>query len=215
MTKIDIAALRREYRGQDLSEDEVDPDPVEQFRTWFEQAFEIDALDASAMTLATADATGQPSARIVLLKGVDSRGFTFFTNHGSRKARDIEENPRGALVFWWTELDRQVRIQGTFERTSSRESAAYFATRPRQSQLSATASPQSQVVPSRQALIEAVAQAEVACESRDVPCPETWGGYRLVPHCFEFWQGRPNRLHDRIRYRLDAEGAWTVDRLAP
>lgn len=215
MTKIDIAALRREYRGQDLREDEVDPDPIAQFRTWFEQAFEIDARDASAMTLATADATGQPSARIVLLKGVDSRGFAFFTNYGSRKARDIEENPRGALVFWWTELDRQVRIQGTFERTSSRESATYFATRPRQSQLSATASPQSRVVPNRQALIEAVAQAEVACENRDVPCPETWGGYRLVPHCFEFWQGRPNRLHDRIRYRLDAEGTWIVDRLAP
>jgi pyridoxamine 5'-phosphate oxidase len=215
LTKIDIAALGREYRGQDLSEDEVDPDPVEQFRIWFEQAFEIDARDASAMTLATADAAGQPSARIVLLKGFDSRGFTFFTNYGSRKARDIEDNPRGALVFWWTELDRQVRIQGAFERTSSSESAAYFATRPRASQLSATASPQSRVVPNRQSLIEAVAQAEVACESPDVPCPETWGGYRLVPHCFEFWQGRPNRLHDRIRYRLNAEGAWTIDRLAP
>lgn len=215
MTKIDIAALRREYRGQDLSEDEVEPDPVEQFRIWFEQAFEIDARDASAMTLATADETGQPSARIVLLKGFDNRGFIFFTNYGSRKARDIADNPRGALVFWWTELDRQVRIQGTFERTSSLESAAYFATRPRESQLSATASPQSRVVPNRQSLIEAVAQAEAACESRDVPCPETWGGYRLVPHCFEFWQGRPNRLHDRIRYRLNAEGAWTIDRLAP
>jgi len=215
LTKIDIAALGREYRGQDLSEDEVDPDPVEQFRIWFEQAFEIDARDASAMTLATADAAGQPSARIVLLKGFDSRGYTFFTNYGSRKARDIEDNPRGALVFWWTELDRQVRIQGTFERTSSSESAAYFATRPRGSQLSATASPQSRVVPNRQSLIEAVARAEVACESRDVQCPETWGGYRLVPHCFEFWQGRPNRLHDRIRYRLNAEGAWTIDRLAP
>lgn len=215
MTKIDIAALRREYRGLDLREDEVEPDPVEQFRIWFQQAFEIDARDASAMTLATADATGQPSARIVLLKGFDRRGFTFFTNYGSRKARDIDENPRGALVFWWTELDRQVRIQGSFERTSSRESAEYFATRPRGSQLSAAASPQSRVIPDRQSLLDAVAEAERTCESRDVPCPETWGGFRLKPHCIEFWQGRPNRLHDRIRYRLNAGDVWIIDRLAP
>ena len=215
LTNIEIAALRREYRGLDLREDEVDRNPLGQFRVWFEQAVEVDARDASAMTLATADATGQPSARIVLLKGFDERGFTFFTNYGSRKANDIEANPRGALVFWWTELDRQVRIQGRFERTSTDESSEYFAIRPRGSQLSATASPQSRVIPDRQSLIDAVAEVEDACRSGDVPCPETWGGYRLIPTCFEFWQGRPNRLHDRIRYRHDTAAGWIIDRLAP
>lgn len=215
MTKIDIGALRREYRDTELSENAVDLDPFIQFRIWFEQALDIDARDASAMTLATVDASGQPSARIVLLKDVDDRGFTFFTNYGSRKARDIEQNPRGALVFWWTELDRQVRIQGLIDRTTQRESEAYFATRPRGSQLSATASPQSRVVPDRRSLIDAVAKAEKACGSGDVPCPETWGGYRLTPQCFEFWQGRPNRLHDRIRYRRHADDTWIIDRLAP
>lgn len=215
MTNTDLAALRREYRDLELNESDVAAHPVDQFRTWFEQAVDIDARDASAMTLATADGRGRPSARIVLLKRFDERGFAFFTNYGSHKAREIEENPQAALVFWWTELDRQVRIRGRVERTTFRESAEYFAMRPRSSQISATASPQSRVVPSRQALLDGVAEVAAACGDRDVPCPETWGGFRVVPEQFEFWQGRPNRLHDRIRYRLDEEGAWIIDRLAP
>ncbi len=215
MTKTDVAALRREYRDMELNERDVETSPIDQFRKWFEQAVDVVARDASAMTLATADAKGRPSARIVLLKGFDERGFTFFTNYGSQKARDLEENPQGALVFWWTELDRQVRIDGPVEPTTFRESTKYFATRPRGSQLSAAASPQSRVIPNRQALIDAVADVEKTCEGRDVPCPETWGGFRLVPERIEFWQGRPNRLHDRIRYRLDDEGKWIIDRLAP
>lgn len=215
MAKTDVSALRREYQGLDLSESEVAKDPVDQFRIWFEQAVDVDAGDASAMTLATADARGRPSARIVLLKAFDERGLTFFTNYGSRKAAEIEENPAAALVFWWRELDRQVRVCGRVERTTFQESAEYFARRPRGSQISAAASPQSRILPNRQALLEAVAEIESSCHDRDVPCPETWGGFRVVPNEFEFWQGRPNRLHDRIRYRRDAEDGWTIDRLAP
>ncbi|MEX0748224.1 MAG: pyridoxamine 5'-phosphate oxidase [Rhodothermales bacterium] len=215
MAKIDIAALRREYIDQSLDESEVDPDPIEQFGRWFQQVVEIDARDASAMTLATVDHSGQPSARIVLLKGYDSDGLVFFTNYGSDKARELEANPKVALVFWWTELDRQVRIKGTVKRTSNEESWSYFATRPRGSQISATVSPQSRVVPDRQTLVDLVRAAERECEGRDVTCPTAWGGYRLVPHEFEFWQGRPTRLHDRVRYRKNEQGRWIIERLAP
>lgn len=215
MTKIDVAAQRREYRDLPLNEDDIEPSPIEQFRIWFEQASDAEVRDATAMTVATADAKGRPSARIVLLKGFDDSGFVFYTNYGSRKAREIEENPWGSLVFWWTELDRQVRIQGRIERTSYKEASTYFATRPRGSQLGAIASPQSRVIPDRQTLIEAVAEAEKAHEDCDVSCPENWGGFRVVPHEIEFWQGRPSRLHDRIRYRLDEEHRWITERLAP
>lgn len=215
MTKIDIAAQRREYRDLPLNEDDVSADPIEQFRIWFEQASEAEVRDATAMTVATADAKGRPSARIVLLKGFDRDGFVFYTNYGSRKAREIEENPWGALVFWWTELDRQVRIQGRIERTTYKEASTYFSTRPRGSQIGAICSPQSHVIPNRQTLIDSVAQAEKEYEGRDVSCPENWGGFRVIPHHLEFWQGRPSRLHDRICYRLDDEAKWIIERLAP
>ena len=167
------------------------------------------------MTLATVNAKGQPSARVVLLKGYSHEGFVFFSNYGSNKARDLEENPRAAIVFWWSELDRQIRIQGSVTKTSFEESKAYFASRPRGSQISGMVSPQSQVVPNRQKLVELVLNAEKECEGGEIACPPTWGGYRLAPTAIEFWQGRPNRLHDRIRYRKDDEGLWIIERLAP
>lgn len=167
------------------------------------------------MALATADTAGAPSVRVVLLKGFGEDGFVFFTNYGSKKAGDLEENPQVAAVFWWSGLDRQVRIQGRVVRTSVDESRRYFAMRPRGSQLSAVASPQSRVVPSRKFLEEAIERAEEACGTDDISCPETWGGYRILPDSFEFWQGRPNRLHDRIRYRRDAGCTWKIERLAP
>lgn len=215
LTKIDIAALRREYQGADLDEASVLPDPVDQFRHWLEQAVDIHGQDASAMALATADTAGAPSVRVVLLKGFGEDGFVFFTNYGSKKAGDLEENPQVAAVFWWSGLDRQVRIQGRVVRTSVDESRRYFAMRPRGSQLSAVASPQSRVVPSRKFLEEAIERAEEAYGTDDISCPETWGGYRILPDSFEFWQGRPNRLHDRIRYRRDAGSTWKIERLAP
>lgn len=214
MTKIDVASLRREYRDLNLNKNDVRSHPVDQFQEWFEQAVEVEARDPSGMTLATADRAGRPSARIVLLKGFDRDGFVFYTNFGSRKARELEENPQAALVFWWTELDRQVRVQGQVRRADRADSEAYFATRPRGSQISGLVSPQSQVVAHREVLEEAVATAEAEYEGRDVPCPPNWGGFRLAPDYFEFWQGRLNRLHDRISYRL-AGDEWVIERLAP
>lgn len=215
MTKTDVASLRREYRDLPLDENGVRSHPVDQFEEWFEQAVEVEARDPSGMTLATADARGQPSGRIVLLKGFDREGFLFFTNYGSRKAEELDENPRAALVFWWAELDRQVRVQGTVSRSTYAESSDYFATRPRGSQISGLVSPQSRVVESRRVLEEAVAKARQEYDGREIPCPQNWGGYRLAPHNFEFWQGRLNRLHDRIRYRLIEGNEWAIERLAP
>lgn len=215
MATLDIAALRREYRDVSLDESDVQPDPVEQFRLWFEQAVEVQVRDPSAMTLVTADAKRQPSGRIVLLKGYDQDGFVFYTSYAGQKARDLEENPKGAMVFWWTELDRQVRLQGRVAQASYEEARRYFATRPRGSQISALISPQSRVVERREVLLDAYARAEKEYEGLEIPCPENWGGYRLIPHSFEFWQGRLNRLHDRIRYRMDEEEAWVIERLAP
>ena len=215
MTKTDVASLRREYRDLPLDENEVRSHPVDQFDEWFEQAVEVEARDPSAMTLATADAQGQPSGRIVLLKGFSREGFLFYTNYDSRKAKELDENPRAALVFWWAELDRQVRVQGTVSRSTYAESSDYFATRPRGSQISGLVSPQSRVVESRSVLEEAVAKAQQEYDGCEIPCPQNWGGYRLAPHYFEFWQGRLNRLHDRIRYRLVEGDTWTIERLAP
>ena len=198
-----------------LTEDGVAADPIEQFVSWFRAATEAKIPLAEAMTLATATTNGAPSARILLLKGVDQDGFVFFTNYESRKARELAENPRGALVFFWRELGRQVRVEGTVRRTQPGESEAYFATRPRASRLSAWASRQSDVIPSREALEERVGMLAARYADGDVPLPPFWGGYRLSPDCVEFWQHRDDRLHDRIRYRREAAGRWSRERLSP
>lgn len=211
---MDVADIRREYVLAGLSQGDLAGDPVVQLRAWLDQAIAADSHDATAMTLATADRAGRPSARIVLLKGLDARGLVFYTHYGSRKGRELTENPRAALVFFWPALDRQVRVEGVVERTSREESAAYFASRPLDSRLGAWASRQSEVLASRGELERAVEGARERFGGGEVPLPEGWGGFRLRPELFEFWQGRESRLHDRFRYRPAAQG-WTIERLAP
>jgi pyridoxamine 5'-phosphate oxidase len=211
----DLAAMRRDYATRGLVEDDVLADPIAQFERWFEDARRAEIFEPNAMTLATVGADGQPSARVVLLKGLDQRGLAFFTNYDSRKAREIAGGGKGALVFWWGPLARQVRFEGTIERTDDAEADAYFASRPRGSQIGAWASAQSQVIASRATL-----QAEAEkCEGRfaggAVPRPPFWGGFRLAPVRAEFWQGQIDRLHDRLRYRRDAGDGWLIERLAP
>ena len=206
--------MRREYTREALAEADVDPDPVIQFGRWFEQAEQAGLLEPTAMTLATATPDGRPSARMVLLRGFDERGFCFYTNYQSRKGAELAANPRAALVFWWGELERQVRIEGPVAPTSRAESEAYFHSRPLGSQLSAAASPQSRVIEDRAALERRVAELAAAAPDGEVPLPDFWGGYRLAHEMVEFWQGRPNRLHDRLRYRRAADG-WKIERLAP
>ncbi len=213
---MDASKLRRDYEGSAF--DAVGGDPMALFGVWFEEAvraMQDKGRDPNAMALGTADARGRPSSRIVLLKGFDRRGFVFYTNYGSRKASELEANPWASLTFWWNELDRQVRVEGRAARTGRAVSAAYFASRPRESQLAAVASAQSRPLADRTALLAAMEAARKKYEGRDVPCPEHWGGYLLRPHALEFWQGRPNRLHDRLTYRLDEAGAWRVERLGP
>lgn len=206
----------RKTDDSDTPDDSRIPEhPLELFRLWFEKANQA-LSQAEAMTLATCSAEGVPSARMVLLRGLDERGFLFYTNYQSRKGLELLTNPHCALVFYWEPLDRQVRVEGIAERTTPAESAQYFRQRPRGSQIGAWASPQSSVLSDRQSLEERVKACEEKFTGTDsVPCPPFWGGFRVVPSTIEFWQGRENRLHDRLRYRLDDSGLWVVDRLAP
>ena len=203
--------------GEDLGLDEktADPDPLKQFQRWFDEARARVSPLPEAMTLATATTDGKPSARLVLLKQVDDRGFVFYTNYLSSKARDLEANPFAALVFYWPQLERQVRVEGTVTRTSVSESDEYFRSRPRDSQIGAFASPQSEVIANRDVLEQRLAQLEEEYGDREVGRPAHWGGYRLRPERIEFWKGRPGRLHDRLLYERQADGAWIIKRLAP
>jgi pyridoxamine 5'-phosphate oxidase len=209
-----IADIRREYARARLDEAHVSPDPVAEFDRWFLQAQEAKVLEPNAMALATATRDGTPSVRLVLLKGYDARGFVFFTDYRSRKGAELEGNPRAALAFYWGELERQVRITGAVERTSAQESEAYFRTRPRGSRLGAWVSHQSRVIPSRAPLESGLREVKARFPSDDVPLPPYWGGYRVRPEEVEFWQGREDRLHDRIRYLREGDG-WRIERLSP
>jgi pyridoxamine 5'-phosphate oxidase len=210
-----LAQLRREYTQAGLTKAMLEADPLEQFKKWFNEALAANLTEPNAMVLATVDPGGQPSTRVVLLKGVDERGFQFFTNYESRKGRELAANPKAALNFAWLELERQVIVTGAVTKLSREESAAYFVQRPRGSRLGAWASPQSQVIPARDELDTRLRELESQHPGDDVPLPPYWGGYALVPNEIEFWQGRSNRLHDRLRYRRAAQGGWIIERLAP
>jgi pyridoxamine 5'-phosphate oxidase len=197
-----------------LDEKTIDRDPIRQFQTWLNEAFAAKLPLAEAMTLATATPDGKPSARMVLLKQVDHDGFVFYTNYNSAKARQLDANPYAALVFFWVQFDRQVRVEGSISKTSAEESRAYFSTRPRESQIGAWASEQSEEIASRAALEERAVELEKQYGGRDIDCPEHWGGYRLKPERIEFWKSRIGRLHDRILYQREGD-AWTITRLAP
>ncbi|MDX1548162.1 MAG: pyridoxamine 5'-phosphate oxidase [Rhodothermales bacterium] len=211
-----VADLRRDYRQQALDEAAAAADPFTQFERWFGEAVAGEQPEPNAMTLATATPDGRPSARIVLLKGVEDDAFVFFTNYRSRKAEELAANPHAALVFWWHLLERQVRVEGRVEPLAPEASDAYHRSRPRGSQLGAWASPQSHPLATRAALTDRLAEVTARFDGQAVPRPPHWGGYRLLPHTVEFWQGRPSRLHDRLRYRrADGGDAWRRDRLAP
>jgi pyridoxamine 5'-phosphate oxidase len=206
---------KHQYNEDAIDEATVDRDPLQLFRRWLDDAAATGMRLPEAVTLATATPDGKPSARLVLLKGADERGFGFYTNYQSRKASELDSNPQAALVFYWPQLERQVRVEGKVARTSTEESDAYFKTRPRESQIGAVASPQSEVIASRAALQKKADELEKFYEGREVERPTHWGGYRLRPERIEFWKGRPGRLHDRIVYERQPDGTWTISRLAP
>ena len=208
-----IAQIRTDYKRGALDEEHADPDPIKQFARWWDEALKSEVLEVNAMTLATADAQGRPSARVVLLKGFDSDGFVFYTNYESRKAQELAANPRACLLFFWAELERQVRIDGDVQRTSAEESDAYFASRPLANRIGAWASPQSRPIPSKAWLLARAAEMGVR-HGLHPARPPHWGGFRVRPHAIEFWQGRPSRLHDRLLYTREQHG-WTRTRLAP
>jgi pyridoxamine 5'-phosphate oxidase len=204
-----------ETPNNNLDENTVDRNPLVLFRRWFDEAIASGSRLPDAMTLATATRAGKPSARMVLLKQVDEQGFVFYTNYNSRKAQELEANSQAALVSYWVQLDRQVRVEGGVERVSAAESDEYFHTRPRESQIGAITSPQSEEIESREVLEQRFREFESMYRDRSIPRPSHWGGYRLKPEVIEFWQNREGRLHDRILYELQADGGWTIKRLAP
>ncbi len=210
-----IADLRKDYKQRSLSEKDVQTNPIKQFAAWWEEAMAAEIDEVNAMTLATASADGVPSARIVLLKGFDEKGFVFFTNYQSFKGMQLTENPRACLVFFWKELERQVRITGLVEQVSSKESDDYFNSRPEGSRIGAWASPQSRVISDRSWLDKEEDKFREVFRSKPLVRPDHWGGYRVKPVIVEFWQGRSSRLHDRIQFTLQDEGGWLIERLAP
>ncbi|MGH2646637.1 MAG: pyridoxamine 5'-phosphate oxidase [Ginsengibacter sp.] len=210
-----LATIRKDYRLQSLLESDVDADPIKQFEKWLHQSMESGIEEPNAMTLATSTGDGKPTARIVLLKGIKNNGFVFFTNYESRKGTQIHDNPLGCLVFFWKELQRQVRIEGEIKKISEKESDEYFATRPIESRIGAWSSPQSKVIKNREVLEKNVAEFTNKYESKNIPRPLYWGGYILNPTLIEFWQGRTGRLHDRLQYTIDAGKSWIIERLAP
>ncbi|HEU5346363.1 MAG TPA: pyridoxamine 5'-phosphate oxidase [Ktedonobacterales bacterium] len=211
----DLADLRTDYMQRGLDEAEMDGDPIRQFQAWFDAAVAAGHPEPNAMAVATAMPDGAPSARMTLLKGLDERGFVFYTNYESRKGGELAANPRAALIFFWVLLERQVRVEGRVERVSAEESDAYFHSRPVGSQLGAVASAQSHVISGRAELEQAYRALEEQYAGREVPRPPHWGGFRVIPQVIEFWQGRPSRLHDRLRYTRASEGGWRIERLSP
>ncbi|HEY8325149.1 MAG: pyridoxamine 5'-phosphate oxidase [Ktedonobacterales bacterium] len=211
----DLADLRTEYMQRGLEEGQMDANPIRQFQLWFDATVAAGHPEPNAMAVATATLDGAPSARMTLLKGLDERGFVFYTNYESRKGGELAANPRAALIFFWVLLERQVRVEGRVERVTAAESDTYFHSRPAGSQLGAAASPQSQIIGGRAELEQAYRALEETYAGREVPRPPHWGGFRVIPQVIEFWQGRPSRLHDRLRYTRAPDGGWRIERLAP
>jgi pyridoxamine 5'-phosphate oxidase len=212
---VSVADLRKNYTKSGLIETDADPNPFKQFQQWFDQSLAAQLPEPNAMMLATVDPVGKPSARIVLLKNFDEHGFVFYTNYSSHKGQQLQANPWAALVFWWAELERQVRIEGRVEKVSEAESDAYFHSRPKGSQLGAWVSQQSQVIDTREVLEVRLQELEEKYINQAIPRPTHWGGFRVIPTAIEFWQGRPNRLHDRLLYRRLDDGRWLIERLSP
>ncbi|MBV9386471.1 MAG: pyridoxamine 5'-phosphate oxidase [Chroococcidiopsidaceae cyanobacterium CP_BM_ER_R8_30] len=212
---LSVADIRKDYTLQGLSEADADPNPFQQFSKWFNQALQAQLPEPNAMTVATVTPDGKPRARMVLLKNFDTSGFVFYTNYKSQKGQELAGNPQAALVFWWAELERQVRIEGYVEKVSTQESDEYFHSRPKNSRLGAWVSNQSQVIENREVLEARLQELQAQYEHQDVPRPPHWGGFRVVPAVIEFWQGRPSRLHDRLQYVRVSETDWVIERLSP